>query len=140
MIRTVAALSLAIAACTPTIPVYAPGLEEGVHVAIDAGLPVYLTDNPAAVIRVTETSRTPPGGHAYHIGLCKRWAEIHPGMPPEITAHEIGHLLGLEHAGPGNLMHTPHELDDFDLSDDQIAVAEYAADWLIYCPGGILDE
>lgn len=137
MKRMMLLLTLLASGCSEgeLVGVYAPGNQDGVIAAADLGLPVFVSTDANARIRITETDDVENGddGHAIDKTGCHREAEIRPGMPPEAVAHEIGHILGLDHIGDeDNLMFEVLGVNP-ELRTWQIEKAQAAANLMVLC-------
>lgn len=118
-----------------SVGVYAPGFEYGVEAAIDAGLPVKVSQDPDAVLQVRARD-TLKGldGHAYDRLGCMRRAYAKTGEIGPLIAHEIGHLLGLNHVdGDRNLMNATVGPDNVEVTSEQRKRAKQARGVLKAC-------
>lgn len=125
-------LAALLAGCA-SIPVHAPTLEPGVNAAIDAGLHVKHGDEDAP-LRVTARPGLKFGGHAYDTHGCTRQAYVRTGARPAIVAHELGHMMGLEHVDdPRNLMHPDAPTDHVGLTSEQRRTSKRARAVITAC-------
>lgn len=102
--------------------------------AAEAGLPVYPdADGPLHLV-VVEDWATELAGQAIDRRHCDRVAIVKAGSPQFVVAHEVGHLLGLQHHNNrGNIMHTPTETNSDEFTEKQIRKATATATRLAGC-------
>lgn len=111
----ISVLLLFVTACS-SVSIYAPGMEEGIEAAMDAGLHVRVGDEHS-LMSLEERPSLKASGHAYDRHGCKRSSYVGSDAKGDlravVIAHEIGHMMGLNHVNdPRNLMN-PKVTEDF---------------------------
>jgi hypothetical protein len=134
-----AALLLLLSGGCQSVPAFAIGeaAADGVMLAAEIGLPVYPSDDHEAEIIVVSVDDLAIGdrvvnGYAGARYTCRRFVLVNPDASPYTTAHEIGHVLGLNHTDDlRNLMHSSAE--NGALTDKQMRKTERVAGRLASC-------
>lgn len=119
------ALAMALASCTPALPLSASDWTTAERAAELLGLPI--EPGPVLSVEWSETAQTTDRRG------CRRAVES--PREPVMLAHEVGHALGLEHdPDPANLMHAFVGRDTTELTDEQRDAIADEAERLARCP------